>query len=205
MYIVICKYCGKEKEYKYKGRAGKYCSHECYIKDIKGREYGERTTLICKTCGEKFTLLNCEIKERENRGFKVQYCSRRCSGLDKRKRKEVACKECGKNFETRVNVFCSAKCMYENRKKTGILKKNGYWFENGYKVIYLEDNNSIKEHIRIMEEHIGRKLYEDEVVHHINQERADNRLKNLRLMTRGEHSSLHRKLELENGKELFGR
>jgi len=86
-----------------------------------------------------------------------------------------------------------------------MLKKDGYWFENGYKTLYLEGNGSIKEHIKIMEDHIGRKLYDNEVVHHINENKKDNRLENLQLMTKSEHSSLHRKLDLARGKKLFGR
>lgn len=54
-----------------------------------------------------------------------------------------------------------------------------------------------------MEDYIGRKLNKDEVVHHINEDKLDNRIENLQLMTRGEHSKLHRELELSRGKKLF--
>lgn len=87
----------------------------------------------------------------------------------------------------------------------GVRKKKGYWYENGYKVLYLEGDKSIKKHRKVMENHIGRKLKSDEVVHHINGDRSDNRIKNLQLMTWGEHSRLHRLQEIAEGKELFGR
>ncbi len=64
--------------------------------------------------------------------------------------------------------------------------------KNGYKVIRV-DNKSIKEHRHIMEQAIGRKLYKNEVVHHCNGDRLDNRVENLEIMTRGEHSVHHRK------------
>ena len=51
----------------------------------------------------------------------------------------------------------------------------------------------IFEHDLMMECNIGRWLKPDEVVHHINGIRNDNRIKNLKLMTRGEHSRLHNK------------
>ena len=54
------------------------------------------------------------------------------------------------------------------------------------------------EHCVVMEQHLGRKLRTDEVVHHINRNRKDNRLNNLQLMTRSEHSKLHRQLQLKN-------
>lgn len=46
-------------------------------------------------------------------------------------------------------------------------------------------------HRHIMEEHLGRKLSYNEVVHHINGNKRDNRIENLMVMTRAEHSRLH--------------
>lgn len=46
-------------------------------------------------------------------------------------------------------------------------------------------------HRHIMEEHLGRKLTYNEVVHHINGNKKDNRLENLTVMSRGEHARLH--------------
>lgn len=49
----------------------------------------------------------------------------------------------------------------------------------------------VREHILVMEEHLGRYLTGDEVVHHIDRDKSNNDLCNLQLMTRSEHSRYH--------------
>lgn len=58
----------------------------------------------------------------------------------------------------------------------------------------------IMEHDYVMEQYIGRPLKKDEIVHHKNHIRHDNRIENLQLMTFKEHASLHMKERWEKKK-----
>ncbi len=68
-------------------------------------------------------------------------------------------------------------------------KENGSGYKNkyGYIILYLPNHpfsgktGKISEHRLVLGEHIGRKLYDDETVHHKNGKRDDNRLENLEL------------------------
>lgn len=50
---------------------------------------------------------------------------------------------------------------------------------------------SVREHILVMSEHLGRPLEEGEVVHHIDGDKTNNDLQNLQLMSVDEHNALH--------------
>ena len=60
-----------------------------------------------------------------------------------------------------------------------------------YKKIKLSDGTTRDEHRLIMERRIGRRLSSDELVHHINGDPRDNRIENLKIISRSEHARLH--------------
>jgi len=61
----------------------------------------------------------------------------------------------------------------------------------GY-ILVTKDNGYIMEHRFVMEEYLGRKLTEHEVVHHINFNKKDNRMENLMLFaTHSKHMKFH--------------
>jgi hypothetical protein len=56
---------------------------------------------------------------------------------------------------------------------------------------FADVNGRIKEERLIMEKHIGRYLKPEEIIHHKNYNKMDNRIENLEIMSRSEHSRYH--------------
>jgi hypothetical protein len=66
----------------------------------------------------------------------------------------------------------------------------------GYIIVYCPEDprQYVLEHRLVMEKHLGRYLKPEEVVHHINGTKTDNRLNNLLLFAnKGKHQKHHRK------------
>ena len=92
-----------------------------------------------------------------------------------------------RNFtaEWRRNLSISLRKSGELRAKGTSIKPNGY-------VEYTRGPNKGRGvHVVVMEEHIGRGLYANEIVHHIDGIKTNNELSNLQLMSRSEHASHH--------------
>lgn len=100
----------------------------------------------------------------------------------------------------RFIVGHSAKISNPMKGRIGNLNPNfhngKYISPNGYILILVPGpGRSIykQEHRLVMEQHLGRKLKQNEIVHHKNKIKTDNRIENLELMTNSEHTKLHMK------------
>ena len=100
--------------------------------------------------------------------------------------------------------YCSHKCYAKNRQTRGAYKDKVEI--SGYLYIYRPDHpNSMKsgyvaEHRLVVEKEIGKLLTEHEVVHHIDEDKHNNKAENLVVMTSSEHNSYHiKKRMMKNG------
>ena len=102
-----------------------------------------------------------------------------------------------------LNLYKTKEMKFENRSICRSGSKSSSWkggkkyTNQGYVLVLDKEdpksdtNGYIFEHRKIMSEKIGRTLDDDEVVHHINGIKDDNRIENLELLTKGEHTTLH--------------
>jgi|SRR3990167_15204 len=108
---------------------------------------------------------------------------------------EKICINCSKKYKTykKAQRFCSHKCY---RGKFHYAFKGRIGDSRGYIKIYMPEHphaihRHVLEHRLVMEKYLGRYLKSDEIVHHINGTKDDNRIENLELMTRSEHNGHH--------------
>ena len=196
----ICKNCGK-KFMAYESDHRLYCSHKCSVtKSWERRERKTYETRICAYCGNKIKIKSKDYRLKHQSNF---YCNKTCSDLSKKTGSIIKCLYCEKEFYSTRKKFCSKECVYKYRIKNNSHKlyiEGQYWagYEKGY-----NKKGNYKLHRKIMEEHLGRKLNLNEIVHHIDGNKLNNNIENLKVMTRGEHSRYHRLEEIKEGKKLF--
>lgn len=152
----------------------------------------------CPTCDKTFLAR----KHHFDRNRDKAYCCRKCWSNRPKKLYTLECIVCGKTrsftpkqWGTRKGLFCSQVCV--GISKTGPnhpMWKGGIYAKGntGYLMQYDEATRTHqRQHRFLMEKLLKRKLLDNEVVHHINGKKSDNRIENLCLMMDTKHRSLH--------------
>ena len=154
----------------------------------------------CNQCGRFFTNKH-----------EQKFCSNKCSGKARTKKVKINCAECGKVFLVGLSIFngshgeltCSRKCFGKRRSKiyvgeNGTSWKGGRRFDkDGYVMIRMPEHpfarsGYVREHRIVMEKSIGRILEPWEIVHHINKDKSDNSIGNLKLFSNdADHQKHH--------------
>jgi len=172
---------------------------------------------VCLNCGKSFTK---PYKTSQKQWGSRKFCSKSCSAKLRIGEKSPGwkgglvtkiCPICNKSFAvnpSRKNISktCSRECMGKQNKtmwgKNKIL--HPHWLggktisDQGYVYLYVSNhprqhNNYRREHHIVMEKHLGRYLTPEEVVHHKNGVRDDNRIENLILFpSQAEHCVHHK-------------
>lgn len=98
-----------------------------------------------------------------------------------------------KSAESRNKISLSRKGYILKPSQYGghIKDRNGYSYVYIPEHPYASSDGYVMEHRLVMESCIGRYLEKDEVIHHINGNKKDNRIENLMIMTPAEHLRLH--------------
>lgn len=146
----------------------------------------------CLYCGKQFV---CDTGT-----AKKMYCSKRCGLLNRSRQRKIDIQKLKElvSAQTDINEICNVlgetyyvirRAMTANGikypKKPLKPREDGYW-----------NYNTDKNHRKIVERFIGRKLLRTEQVHHIDGNKQNNDISNLCLLSScGEHSRLHKQLE----------
>lgn len=157
----------------------------------------------CIVCNKKIDKGKRSVSQYK----KARYCSRKCFANDKRITETIVCEECGKTKTRKKRSdgkgrFCSNSCAgrYAIRIATKARDFNGEnnpAYKNGKTIntqgyVRLNTKQRINEHRYVMEQHLGRKLTPIEVVHHIDGDKTNNNINNLKLCkNQSEHSKIH--------------
>ncbi len=180
-----CCICGKELyRWPYSLRASdglSYCSQKCRAISRLGIKPPNKANLA----GQKFGMLTV-LRDTGSRNNHTVW--------------ECQC-DCGKithvtTGSLRYGAIQSCGCLLSRRGAEHPNWKQGYHInEHGYRELPVPNSTDKHryrvEHREVMETHLGRPLYEWEVVHHINCNKLDNRLENLAVLSRSEHAALH--------------
>lgn len=178
-----CLECGKPFEAhpsEIRRGGGKFCSAECGYENKR-----RQVKFDCEICGVEVSQRSSDYKKSKGHHF----CSKICFG------KWSSINLVGKNnhaFGKKQNVGHVEKRITKGKNhyswKEGITNKRGYIY------ITTNDGRRMFKHTLIAEKALGRELKRNEIVHHINGNKSDNRNCNLLICDKSYHGWLEKRM-----------
>jgi len=116
------------------------------------------------------------------------------------------------NYPTKRCEWCadqlnrSKRSVYTKAERLGVHVQWEYRYEDndGYIQVVLPNSHKRFEHRFNLEKHLNRNLDKREKVHHLNEIKTDNRIKNLIILSNKDHSTLHGLVNKKDIKSLEG-
>ena len=182
------------------------CSVEC-------RRKLPAKSIPCTKCGRMFRSKAAAYSDARARQAVCKTCKNRAKHLAEKANRpptrKIACNGCGKMIQA-GRLYCSRQCKHDH----GVVGGNGRYVrlsmsDAGYRygdeaiakiaemfpMVRSKHSGRVRGHVDehriVMALHLGRVLRKDEHVHHLNGNYRDNRIENLELMSRAEHSRRH--------------
>ena len=170
---------------------------------------------ICQTCGKKFQCHKSQV----DRGW-GKYCSKKCQGSPRKGMKcsEIHKKRISLSRKGKKHWFFGKHLSKKHRNNISKSMKGKFigpnshlWkgektkHNSGYIYIYSPNskNSRMLEHRKIIENYLNRPLSSNEIIHHINDNKSDNRIENLIVFSnRKNHIKFHFK-KLINPKSVI--
>lgn len=200
-----CKNCGKEFDDNTISSSNfpkEYCCYSCYEKWMK---FNYTPNCKCSVCGKLMYLKPYRLKRLAH--SKIT-CSKDCS---KKIRSDWMTGDGNHQYGLKGDLnssfkgkeICSNKYIYEYRPTHPNANSDGRVRQHR---LVVEDNWERFDEKYFSTTESGLHLLKDEYdVHHINEIKTDNRVENLQILTRKEHSSLHNKLKPHKRNKITGR